>query len=540
MKWWACAALVLLSLGCRRQGGTDAGPSAEWLAGAGPAASRVARSDGGTLVVRVGNEPNGLNTLDDAFRDGLTLRVTQRLVVESLVELDGPKLMPGLASSWEVNDGGDRWVFHLDERARFHDGSPVDAQAVLAVLEAVFTQNNPTALARASLGSLEGWQALDAQTVELRYRETPGVDVRRLAGLPITKGPFHWGERTEQLVGSGPFRVERWERGQRLTLARTAWWRGQVPLERIVFRFVKDITVAANLFERRELDVLTGVTPALWRSLEGPQGAWAHQTTRRYRGLDNAFSYIGWRVDSPGLDDIRLRRAMAHLYPRAAVTDLVDLRLEEPTQCPFYSKGRQCSDGGVTPELDVAAATELLAAAGWADTDDDGWLDRDGGMLEVKVLVPASSVRLAKLLPMYAEQAKAAGVKLVAEPVDQATMTSRVAARDFMAVSRLWTELDEEQDLWPLFHSSEADGGTNFTGLRDAKVDKYLEALRRTADPETRVGLSQALHRRLVGLQPVLILSARQSLDLAQRRVHGLRPSVHWFDLRQVWVDEEH
>ena len=57
-------------------------------------------------------------------------------------------------------------------------------------------------------------------------------------------------------------------------------------------------------------------------------------------------------------------------------------------------------------------------------------------------------------------------------------------------------------------------------------------------DPARRQKLEQALHARLYADQPYLFMTNRQSLDAAKRRVHGLEPSLLWYDLRAVWVSD--
>ncbi len=550
MRLFHVAALALttaLATSCtKRSSVTDAGvsaPSEAWLSGQ-PLPERSAPRDGGSLVVRVPNEPPGLNTLADPFRAVWALRTTHRLVHETLVELNGEPLAvtPGLARSWTASADSRTVRFELREDARFHDGTPLSADDVVATFDEVLSPKRPTSSLKAELKGLLRWQALDAGVVELSWAAASPHSLRKLAQVPIfaardVRGD--WAALADKPNGTGPFKLVEWKRGERLTLERSGtWWGGTPPLDRIVFRFVKDHAVAATAFEKGEFDLMTSVLPSHWRALEGSQHAWAQRGYQRLRGQDNAYSFIAWNGQSGATADVRVRQALAKLFPSVSVTRLVDLGLATPTTCPFYVRGPSCEPTLQHGAVDLDGAKGLLADAGFTDSDGDGVVDRDGKALDVPVLVPAQATQLVKLLALYQEQALQAGVRLRAEPVEAATLTPRIDARDFVAVSRLWATTDTQTDLRFAFHSTERDGGMNFVGLADGEVDRLIDAVDGELDEDRRHALERQLHRRLFELQPVLILSARQPLDLAKTRVHGLVPSVAWFDLRRVWVSD--
>ncbi len=520
------------------------GPSKAWLEGL-PLPETGTPADGGTLVVRAMSEPAGLNALEDSSRDAWTLRMTRGLVTEALVELDAETLAvkPQLATGWTESDDHSVTTFTLRDGATFHDGSPFTAKDALATFEAVMDGKHKTASLRAELSGLGAWTAPDEKTLRLSWKTPSPLQLRKLTMVPMLPAASlaaDWAELAAHPIGTGPFRFERWERGASVTLARRdGWWGGRPYLDRVVFRVVKDHAVAGGLFERGELDVMTNLQPAAWRAMETiePKNAWVQRGWRRLRSPDNSYSYIAWNEAVSGLDDARVRRALAHLYPSELVAKVVDLGLELPTTCPFWAGGDSC-DRSVKPiAFDARAARAELLDAGYADSDGDGVLDRAGAPLRLRFLMPATSVRLGKLVPLMQEQARAAGVELVPEKVDTAVMTSRVNARDFQVVSRVWTEFDSEVDEYGIFHSSQIDGGSNFVGYASPETDRLLEAIRAEWDPAKRRELERALHRQLFADQPYLFMTVRQSLDAAKVRVHGLRPSLTWYDLRKVWVE---
>lgn len=527
---------------CKRAAPTGAlpPPPPGWLEGT-PQADASTPRDGGTLVVRVMVEPGGLNFLDDAFHSGWVARLTRRLVVESLLDVgaDGSTLEPALASSWRESAAHDVTTFTLRPDATFSDGAALTADDVVATVAAVLDVTRPTGAARSEVDGLEGCTAPDARTVECRWARPSPTALRALARLPIYEAKQlagDWAALARAPVGTGPYRLGAWERGVSLTLEKRDG--ATAHLSRIVFRFVKDHTVAGALLEKGEFDLMTNVQPSLWRAMESSDAKYAWvRGYRRLRTADNSFSYIAWNEARPIFADVRVRQALARLYDAALMARLVDLGLELPTSCPFLHGSDSCdpSLGPVPFAPDEARA--LLADAGFVDADGDGVLERDGQPLRFTFLLPGTSVRLAKLVPLYQEQLKPVGIDMEIERVEPSTQSTRVNRGDFDAVSRLWTEFDRDHDVFPYFHSSQRDGGTNFIDFSDAELDGLLEAVRGEYDVPRRRALERAVHRRLRELQPYLLMTNRQTLDLAKLRVHGLTPSVAWYDLRTVWVD---
>jgi ABC-type transport system substrate-binding protein len=290
-------------------------------------------------------------------------------------------------------------------------------------------------------------------------------------------------------------------------------------VDTLVFRFVKDHTLAGTLFEKGEFDLMTFIQPVLWRSMES--AAWARTGYRRLKSIDNSYSYIAWNEARPFFADRSVRRALAQLYPRDAIARSVDLGLEVPTTCPYWARSRSC-DPKVEPlPYSPEAARATLADAGFSFT----------------FLIPSSSVRLGKIAVLLQEELSRAGITMQIETVDTATLAQRVTRRDFDATSRVWTEFDAVQDQYGTFHSSQIDGGSNFAGYQSPEADRLLEQIRLETDDDRRVELERALHRRLYEDQPYLFMTSRQSLDAARVTVHGLQPSLLWYDLRKVWVE---
>lgn len=549
---------LLAAAGCRKPTAVaDAGapppsPTAAWLSGQlPPEVLGGTPRKGGTLTLRAIMEPNGLTRLHDQMAEGTMVRLTVGPLYETLARVDpqqpdGP-LLPVLAERWVESDDHLSLTVHLRKGVRFHDGTAFTAADFKAVIDAVQSEKNATAAMRAYLVDLGSVSAVDAHTLEVKWNKPYFLATRTLLGaIPVMpahalKGDFDTLPIHRAPIGTGPFRFERWDTGVSMTYARNeAYWGRKAWLDRVVVRFVKDETVAAQLWERGEFDLMTRIPPTVWRAVERPTEAnrWAIDGYHRVAFLENTYTWIGWNERRPVFADARVRRALAHLYPRAQVAKVVDLGLEPVTTCPYSASSASCDPSVAPIATDPKRAKALLDEAGWKDTNGDGVRDKDGAPLRFTFLTTTYSVKMGKLLPMFQEALREAGVEADIERIDPGAYSSRVRSRDFDVIAMSWSTTDAVQDLFQIFHSSQAEVGSNSVGYSSPEVDALLEQIRTEFDPKVRAGLERQVHRRLHDHQVYLFLSLRPQLDALKARVRGLSPGVAWYRLEDAWLTE--
>jgi len=539
--------VVVASTSCSRCGAravpdAGAGPDRAWLEGRPTPELGLVSRTGGTLTLRAAVEPTGFSRIDDRFAEGTMARYTTGTIYETLARVDPSKpdgaLLPWLARSWALTDRS--LTLELLHDVGFHDGSAFDAADVRATVAAVLEAKNPTVGLRAALGPISEVVVETPDRVVVRYSRGPSpFEVRALlGGVPAMPsealaGPYDVAPIHQHPIGTGPFRFVRFTPGDRLILERVANHRAPALVDAIHVRFVKDDTIAAQLWEKGEFDLMTRIPPAHWRAIE--HEPWAWKNYRRFRIDENAYAWIGWNLKRPVFADVRVRRALAMLYPAEVISKAVELGLERRTTCPFWIDSDSC-DPEVRPiPFDPARAKALLDEAGWKDADGDGVREQGGVRLEFAFLMPTTSARLGKVLPLFQEQLKNAGVSMTMEPVDGAQLMSRMRAHDFDAAALSWSSPDALSDQWEIFHSSQAEGGKNY--VQYAGADELLDRIRTASEPAERKRLERELHRRLFADQPYLFLTARPALDAVKNRVHGLTPSLAWYELAKGWVD---
>jgi peptide/nickel transport system substrate-binding protein len=308
-------------------------------------------------------------------------------VVETLVTLrDDLGIAPLLAASWAVEDDGRSYRFTLRDGVRFHDGTPLTAEAVawnwsrfLAAdsrwyCRSLFDGSNRT---RAGLHVLEV-RAVDRLTLLFRLAEPSALFLPLLASTQCMAGAYARSSvdatgRWLRPVGTGPYRFAEWRRGRDFVLRRHPQHvsppgepdglagRREALIESIRFVVIPDPNSALAAFNAGDIDLLTyqptGILPAL---------SARHGIVAREQPL------LGWTVlllqtRDPLLRDPRIRTAIAHAIDRRrlarAATETPGR--ENASAVPLGSPLRSAAHDAF-PGYDPARARALLRAAGYA------------------------------------------------------------------------------------------------------------------------------------------------------------------------------
>ena len=302
-------------------------------------------------------------------------------IFDTLVMKDARgRLSPGLAESWRTVDDI-TWEFRLRKGVKFHDGSEFTAADVVFSLDRVPTvPNSPSPFTTYSKQITEK-VIVDPYTIRFRTAAPYPLMANDMSTIMIVSSRAAKGASTEDFntgkaaVGTGPFRFVRWQKGDRIELARhDAYWGGKVPWNRVTLRVLtSDPTRVASLLagEVRAIEnVPTADVPKLSR----------HSDLALYRVVSHRVMYLhidsardrspfvtdkaGKPLDRNPLRDVRVRRAMSKAINRQALVERV-------MEGAARATGQLMPDGmfGYTPALkpepyDPEGARKLLVEAG--------------------------------------------------------------------------------------------------------------------------------------------------------------------------------
>jgi peptide/nickel transport system substrate-binding protein len=228
------------------------------------------------------------------------------------------------------------------------------------------------------------------------------------------------------------------------------------------------------------------------------------------RFKDNAYTYIGWNLRRPMLADKRVRQAMSMAMPKQRLINEVWFGLGRPQIGPVHLDNPYFNRELKDFAFDPGQAKSLLAAAGWSDSDGDGWLDHefDGTRmpLRIKLKYLANRPTWDAGLLVYRDELKRIGIDLQTETYEWKELLRIYEEKDFDAVVGGWRLGSLEPDFVQVWHSSTADQprSSNHVGFKNARVDELATKLRETFEPEARAPIIKEIQAIIFDEQPYL------------------------------------
>ena len=310
------------------------------------------------------------------------------VIFDRLVTFDDQlRFNPQLAESWTIADDQKSVTFKLRAGATFHDGTPVNAEAIKFNVERMMdpeinTTNRPL------WDPIAGADVVDELTVRLRTHEPFALLLNTLAhGSGAILSPTAIMENgqeseTQNPVGSGPYMVESFNPGLELVLAaHEGYWAGKPPLDRIIFRYIPEAATRVSALQSGDVDVIDGVPTHLIAQIEATDGLQVLASpSLRPMGL-------AMQTTVAPLDNVNVRRALNHAIPVDAIAEKLFLGQAKASDSPlaFNTVGYHGSDPYA---YDPDKAREMLAAEGLSDSDGNGIVEHDGQDLAFTLLVP--------------------------------------------------------------------------------------------------------------------------------------------------------
>jgi peptide/nickel transport system substrate-binding protein len=430
------------------------------------------------------------------------LRV-EEMVFRPLLGIDRERhIVPALAKSWAVSSDGLVYDFRLDPKARWEDGSPVTSADVAFTIERVQDPKVPAVTWRWGFEDLAAVETPDPTTVVVRFQK-PYAERLLAFTLPIVAASAFAQKRNSdrEPFGSGPYRLESWEPGQKLTLTRRADTPvSDFPFAKIVFRVIPDNSVRFRAGARGELDefkITRDQRPAAEKSPE----FLAHN--RIVEAPQFLTVMVVWNCRHPLLADRRVRQALAMAWPRAqAARQLYPPNGASLVSGPYPATAEENAADVPPPKEDLQEAARLLDEAG-VRLGADGFRQKGGKRASLELLYPAAFPIYANIGQILKQGYEKVGVELQLRSLDWAAYALRFEAGEFDASPYANTFLPPNLDQYPYFHSSQTPpNGQNDGFYRDPDADRALEATRRETDSRRRLELYRQVHRLLAADPP--------------------------------------
>lgn len=499
----------------------------------------VPRADEQDLRVAVGEDPF-LRGTPPTPNLGLRADALNPGIFETLTRLTPSfGLTGGLASRWEA-ETPTRWRFELRPDVRFHDGTPLTAEAVVDTLRKVaagaMSSELENVARRQSLPRGLGPTSATAEGAHVVWVELGEANLRlaeQLANpsMAVVAPGTRAGDGSapqETPTGTGPFRFDSYAPdGELRVVANDDYWNGRPELRSITFRFGPEDD-ASRLLANRQVDLVGLITPSLLATVSGrTERAVASSPARAAFLLLNRGGVGEWST----LQEDDLRRALALALDREAVAEAGWPDYGEANDTLIPPVVLDAATETVVPiEHDPDEARRVLDDAGWL-LGPDGLRARDGQRLSLSLLARSAEVTSPATVEALRSQLAAVGVGLELDerqPGDSSPL-QRVNAATFDLFLDVWPQDDANPCALCRFFSIRPGGQLTVSGVvgagpeGDALFDQVHEVP--SLDSARRVAaqlMSVVIAEEVVAL-PLATLS---NPWLVSSRVQGFEPAA--------------
>ena len=428
--------------------------------------------------------------------------------------------IPWLAESWEISADAKTFTFDILEGVEWHDGESLTADDVKFTFD--YMKAGPEDVESWSvLQKIVSTTAVDDYTVSVVFNETMGFGLSQLGDLEII--PKHvwegvapddarWddSDNVTAHIGSGPFIFKERVPDEFILLEKNENWWGKKP----------------NVDGIR-IDVIVGQSPRILAMRQG------EADTERYElwgtdvntvieapelkvvtGVVSQWDYVlGFNLTVPGLDDVRVRKAIAYALDRERIVTTARLGwgTETWSVIPESYFPTYYSETGRFHE-NVTYANEILDDAGYLDTDDDGVREFPGDPtkeLAYDMMVLSWDIISVDAGAAIEQQLKAINMSVSVEITDDAVMYPALYAlpRDYRMYEMSHGFGSVPDHVWFRMHSSnDIDWGDNCYGLHNDTMDAALDGMLHATSDTERIAKAKEIQELAVEIAPYIPL----------------------------------
>jgi peptide/nickel transport system substrate-binding protein len=359
------------------------------------------------LVLAVGGEPTdgGFDPTQGWGRYGSPLFQSTLLARNDKLEI-----INDLATGYTVSDDTLTYTVKL-RPAKFSNGTPLTADDVVFTYQTAGKSGSVV-----DLTMMESVKAVDASTVEFKLKHPSSVFLYRLAELGIVPKATYSADYLNNPVGSGPYQMVQWDKGQQLIVEANPEYYGTKPaFKKITFLFLaEDAAFAAA--KAGQVDMAAIPSAFASQKVDGMNVVAVDSVDNRGVGFpmvpaQGEKTEDGYAIGNDVTSDKAIRLAVNYAMDRQALVDGPLYGYGTPAFSPTDGLPWGSTDVNIT-DADTAAAEKYLADGGWRDTNGDGVLEKGEVRAAFSLLYPADDSLRQALALAVADQMKPLGIEI--------------------------------------------------------------------------------------------------------------------------------
>lgn len=482
-------------------------------------ATNADANKGKTLVYGAELEDEKLNPIliqSHAFASDLIFRGLMKFDENNI-----PK--PEIAESYTISEDKLAYDFKIKKGVKFHDGTEVKAEDVVFTIKSVLDDKINSEV-KPEFEEVKDVQAVNDYEVKITLKKTfpPLLDKLTIGIVPkhaLEGKDINTAEFNQKPIGAGPFRVEKWDKGNSLTLIKSKDYYGKTGnIDRFIFKFIPDFNVRAMQLKTGEIDA-TLIEPNQVANLEKESKIALNKIpTADYRGI--MFNFKTKEL----FKDVNVRKALNYATDKKGIVDGILLGYGEVAYSPIQLNKFNNPDVEKY-EYNIDKANALLEQSGWKKGA-DGIREKDGKKLQFSLFARNNDEVRVKIAEYVAAQGKKVGFDIKVDSRDPKAMK----IKDTEAFVVGWgSPFDADDNTYKIFHSSQAEHGSgyNFGYYANPKVDELLEKARTTSDENER-------KRYYAEFQKELADNPSFSMDVYLTAIYGVNKKISGYSTKRV------
>ena len=509
-----------------------------------------AATPGGSFIDSNINDIQTIHPLlaDDAASLGVVGMLYDQLVGGD-VRTGGPA-PNGLADYWVIAPDGRTYTFHLNQDAKWHDGTDITAEDVQFSFDALANLEVGSAYTQSFLDAAESWRVIDEHTFEVVAREplftflydlvTWIVPKHIWESVPVADwrtDPGATGQDPSRVVGSGAWKFQEWRQGESVTLVRNDEYYGKTPyIDSYVIRIWPDQTSVINALVNGEMDA-AGLEPADVATVKATEGLVV--ATYPTRG----FSFYMTNLDPEKTTlfvDQPVRQALLHGLDRESIVRDILLGNAEVAQGTQPVISYAYAPDRITTKYvyDPERSKELLAEAGWTDSDGDGIVDKDGQALSFELSYGSGSPTTDQLVAYMQDAWREIGVEATPRAIEFSALVEMLTGDHNFEMALLGFNWNATFIQDAMFSCDQYEGGFNMVKYCNEEVDRLNYEATRTFDEEARRELIIQATNIVNEELPVAVMHFSKANIGYSDRLQNFKPSSWGVDITYVWIQQ--
>ncbi len=484
------------------------------------------------------NESANIQTLDPAFARNMAIIWPCTQLFNGLVQLDDSlHVAPDIAKSWNISADGLQYEFTLRNDVYFHKHKNFGKDSTRLVTAYDFEYSFNRVLSE-NLASPGTWVFQHVNTYKAVNDSVFKIDLKNpfpafLSLLSMKYASVVPKEITEDKsidfrsnpIGTGPFQFKIWEENVKLVLRKNPNYHEKdvsgkrLPyLESIAITFLPDKQSGFMQFIQGKIDMISGLDPSYKDELLQPNGKLQEKYQNKIKMLTGPYlntEYLGFNMNDPLMNDIRIRQALNHGFDRTKLVAYLRNGMGDGKVNGMIPNGLPGFQSAKDPLYNPTKAKELINQV------------KKNRKLPIEITLSTNNTYL-DIAEYLQREWERLGIKVKIDVMPPSTLRQAIATNKLSFFRGSWiADYPDAENYLSLFYSKNfTPNGPNYTHFKNTTYDNLYQQALNTVDDEKRTELYQQMDAITAQQVPVIILFYDKVARFTQKNVHNLQPNA--------------